>query len=95
MVFNLLETAVIPVVRKKIAITENITLPLHISGALEVSIATMKKADRLSTEEVYVIGFVPSYLLPHKRPIALDPFLELFIKEIEDGFIEGTTKSHG
>ena len=80
---------------KKLAITENTTQLLHVSGALKVSIATMKKADRLSTEEVYVIGFVPNYLLPHKRPIGLDPFLEPFIKEIEYGFIEGTTKSHG
>ena len=64
MVFNLLETPVTPVVRKKIAITENITQLLHISGALEVSIATMKKADRLSTEEVYVIGFVVNYAIP-------------------------------
>jgi hypothetical protein len=59
------------------------------AGALEVSIITMKKADGLATSEVYVIGFVPCYRLPHQWPIALDPFLEPFIKDIEDGFIEG------
>jgi len=58
-------------------------------GATEVSIATMSKVDRCHTEEVYVVGFVPSYLLPKKRPISLDPFLEPLISDIEGGFIRG------
>ncbi|KAL5487225.1 hypothetical protein EMCRGX_G019802 [Ephydatia muelleri] len=59
----------------------------HSCGAIEVSIATMKKSDRCSTEEVYVSGFVPSYLLPNKCPISLDPFLEILVKELEDLFV--------
>jgi len=34
------------------------------TGAIEVSIATMSKQHRLCTEEVYMVGFVPSYDLP-------------------------------
>eukprot|EP00731_Ephydatia_muelleri_P034450 Em0060g8a len=49
----------------------------------------MKKSDRCSTEEVYVSGFVPSYLLPNKCPISLDPFLEILVKELEDLFVNG------
>ena len=62
-----------------------------ISGAIEVSIATMAKSDRCKTEEVYVCGFVPSYLLPNKRPNSLDPFLQPPMKDIEELFINGKT----
>ena len=58
-------------------------------GAIEVSIATMRKADRCHTNEVYVCGFIPSYLLPNKRPNSLDPFLSPLIEEIEELFIDG------
>ena len=34
-------------------------------GVIEVSIATMSKADRSKTNEVYVCGFVPCYQLPN------------------------------
>ena len=61
----------------------------HGCGALEVQIATMCKEDRCKAEEVFVVGFVPCYLLPNKRPVALDSFLVPFIEEIERGFIEG------
>ena len=61
------------------------------TGAIEVSVATMNKSDRNHIDEVYVSGFVPTHKLPKKTPIALDPFLEPFIQEIEDGFIEGYT----
>ena len=44
---------------------------------------------RCCTEEVYVVGLIPSYLLPKKRPISLDPFLEPFVRDIEEGFING------
>ena len=54
-----------------------------------MSTATMKKSDRCSTEEVYVSGFVSSYLLPNKCPISLDPFLEILVKELEDLFVNG------
>ncbi len=46
----------------------------------------MEKAE---TNEVYVLGFVPCYRLPHKRPCLLDPFLHPLISEIEDAFIDG------
>ena len=36
-----------------------------------------------------MVGFVPSYLLPKKRLISLDPFLEPLIRNIEEGFISG------
>lgn len=59
------------------------------TGAIEVSIATMCKGERCHTDEVYVVGFVPSHLLPHKRSISLDPFLDPLIRQIEEGFIRG------
>lgn len=62
---------------------------LYSQGAIEVTIATMSKSDRCSTDEVYVVGFVPSYLLPNKRAISLDPFIEPLIADIESGFIHG------
>lgn len=36
-----------------------------------------------------MVGFVPSHMLPRKRPISLDPFLEPLISDIEGGFING------
>lgn len=57
------------------------------TGAIEVSIATMCKGERCPTDEVYVVGFVPSYLLLRKRSISLDPFLNPVIGEFEEGFI--------
>ena len=53
----------------------------------------MSKVDKCHTEEVYVVGFVPSHLLPKKRPISLDPFLEPLISYIEGGFIRGLSIS--
>ncbi len=66
------------------------TYPLfsHV-GSIEVQVVTMSKLDRLKTEEVYVCGFVPSYVLPKKMPWSLDPFLHPLITEIEDAFING------
>jgi len=49
----------------------------------------MSKVERCKAEEVYVVGFVPSHMLPKKRPISLDPFLEPLVMDIEDGFING------
>ena len=49
----------------------------------------MSKEERCKTSEVYVVGFVPSYLLPGKSPISLDPFFEPLIQEIETGYING------
>ena len=60
------------------------------TGALEVSIANLYKKDRNATDEVNVVGFVPSHLLPKKQPNALDPFFEPLISEIENIFIDGT-----
>ena len=51
----------------------------------------MEKGERARTSEVYVSGFVPSYLLPKKRAHSLDPFLHPLISEIEDIFINGIT----
>lgn len=61
------------------------------TGAIEVSIATMSKEDRLYTEEIYAVGFVPSYHLPEARPNSIDPFLEPLVYNLEKGFIEGRT----
>ena len=47
----------------------------HGSGAIEVQIANMSKEDRQKQSEIFVVGFVPAYLLPERRPISLDPFL--------------------
>ena len=58
-------------------------------GAIEVSIATMSKVHRCHTDEIYVVGFIPSYLIPKKRSDALDPFLEPLIRDLEEGFING------
>ena len=58
-------------------------------GAIDVSVATMKKEERLQTGEVYTVGFVPSYDLPDKRPNSIDPFLEPLVSDIDNGFIEG------
>lgn len=58
-------------------------------GAIEVSIATMSKLDRSNAVETYTVGFVPSYLLPDKRPNSLDPFLHPLVADLEKGFIEG------
>ena len=49
----------------------------------------MCKKDRSCKDEVYALAFVPSYLLPNKRAVSLDPFLEPLIREIEELFIEG------
>lgn len=49
----------------------------------------MSKVHRCHTDEIDVVGFVPSYLIPKKRSQALDPFLEPLIKDLEDGFING------
>lgn len=62
---------------------------INIVGAIEVIIANMLKDDRSSTEEVYVVGFVPSYQLPKARPCTLDPFLHPLITDVEDIFIDG------
>jgi len=63
-------------------------------GAIEITIATMSKSSRCTTDEVYVVGFVPTYLLPNKTTISLDPFLEPLIRDIENGFINGIVYSH-
>ena len=49
----------------------------------------MSKAVRSSTDEIYVVGFVPSYQLPKSRPCTLDPSLHPLISDVEDIFIEG------
>lgn len=60
-----------------------------------MSIETMCKQDRLCTEEIYTVGFVPSYDLPDARPNSLDPFLEPLVQDLEEGFIEGGIHSKG
>ena len=49
----------------------------------------MSKAHHCHTDEIYVVAFVPSYLIPQMRSQALDPFLEPLIKDLEKGFING------
>ena len=58
-------------------------------GAIDVSVATMTKEERLQTGEVYTVGFVPSYDLPDKRSNSIDPFLEPLVSDLDNGFIEG------
>ncbi|KXJ21525.1 RNA-directed DNA polymerase from mobile element jockey [Exaiptasia diaphana] len=53
----------------------------------------MCKNDRCPAEEIYVIGFIPSYCLPKKRPCSLDPFLDPFISEAEELFISAVESS--
>ena len=60
-----------------------------LAGTISVTIATMAKTDTNHTSEVYVVGFVPTYVLPKKRAIPLDPFLAPLCAEIIDGFIQG------
>ena len=62
----------------------------HTCGAIDVSVLNMSKKDRCTTSEVYVVGFVPCYKVPKKRPCALDAFLEPLVRDLEDSFIEGT-----
>lgn len=66
----------------------------HKCGAIEVSIATMRKQERCTIDEVYVIGFVPSNLVPTDNPNSLDPFLQPLVREIKDGFIDGYEVEH-
>lgn len=63
------------------------------AGAIEVTIANMAKAERCSTDQIYVVGFVPSYQLPKSRSCSLDPFLHPLISDIEDIFIDGMNPS--
>ena len=58
-------------------------------GTISVTIATMSKTDKSHTSEVYVVGFVRTYLLLKKRAISLDSFLSPLCDEIVDGFIDG------
>ena len=60
-----------------------------IIGAIEVTIANMAKAERSKTDQVYVVGFVPSYQLPKSRPCSLDLFLHPLVSDIENIFING------
>ena len=62
---------------------------MYVEGSIEIQIATMSKQDRASTDEVYVCGFIPAYMLPKKMPWSLDPFIHPLITEIEDAFIDG------
>ena len=62
----------------------------HSCGAIDLSVANMSKTDRCSTSEVYVVGFVPCYKIPNKRPCALDPFLDPLVRDLEDSFMKGT-----
>ena len=63
----------------------------HSSGAIEVTVANMRKSERLKVEEVYVLGFVPFNQVPKDNPHLLDPFLQPLVDEIKEGFINGIT----
>lgn len=49
----------------------------------------MSKQDRANTDEVYVCGFIPAYILPKKMPWSLDLFIHPLIIGIEYAFIDG------
>ena len=57
-------------------------------GSFEVTIANLTKQDRSHVDEVYVLGFVPSYIVPN-IPAALDPFLQPLMDDLCKGFING------
>lgn len=54
----------------------------------------MSKLERCHTDEVYVVGFVPNYLIPKNRSNALDPFLEPLLRDLEEAFISGITVNY-
>lgn len=49
----------------------------------------MLKVYRCYIDEIYVVGFVLSYFILKKRSDVLDLFFELFIRDLEEGFING------
>ena len=49
----------------------------------------MSKEDRFSSDEVYVVGFVPSSELPKSRPCSIDSFLNPLVTDLTDIFING------
>jgi len=58
------------------------------SGSFEVTIANMKTSERNHVDEVYVVGFVPCFEVPN-LPESLDPFLQPFMNDLYNGFIQG------
>lgn len=48
----------------------------------------MKKSERNHVDEVYVLGFVPCFEVPN-IPESLDPFLQPFMNDLCNGFIQG------
>lgn len=66
----------------------------HKCGAIEVSVATMSKQERCQVDEIYVIGFVASNLMPTDNPNALGPSLRPLVREVKDGFIDGYEVEH-
>ncbi|XP_020896396.1 uncharacterized protein LOC110235289 [Exaiptasia diaphana] len=61
----------------------------HSTGVLDVKIGNIAKRKRNHTDQVYVVGFVPSSKTPDDTPGFLDPFLTPLINEIVEGFING------
>jgi len=61
-------------------------------GSIEVSIANMDKRTRNKAGNVFVTSFVPEHMLPKKQPMALDPFLDPLVSELEDLFLNGLFK---
>jgi hypothetical protein len=50
----------------------------HSCGTVSVSAATMSKTQRSHSNQVFVVGFVPTYLLPKRKVISMDPFWHHF-----------------
>ena len=44
----------------------------------------MSKEDRQKQSEIFIVGFVPAYLLPERRLISLDLFLSPLLDEIDE-----------
>ena len=55
-----------------------------------MSVLNLLKVDCCFTDEVYVVGFVPCYKVPTKRPCAFDPLMEPLIQDLDNSFIKGT-----
>lgn len=54
----------------------------------------MSKQERSQVDEIYVIGFVPSNLMPTDNPNALDPSLRPLVREVKDSFIDRYEVEH-
>ena len=53
-------------------------MSLNDTGTITVSVAAMSKKDKNHDDQVFVLGFIPTYLLPKQLSVLLDPFMAPF-----------------